>query len=47
MGGPRGRIAPALPAASIILVRDGKAGLEVLMTERAKTMKFEIGRAHV
>jgi 8-oxo-dGTP pyrophosphatase MutT (NUDIX family) len=43
MGGPRGRIAPALPASSIILVRDGKAGLEVLMTERAKTMKFAPG----
>ena len=38
-----GRIVPALPAASIILVRDGKAGLEVLMTERAKTMRFAPG----
>ncbi|WP_262691591.1 NUDIX hydrolase [Kordiimonas aestuarii] len=38
-----GKIAPALPSASIILVRDGKAGLEVLMTERAKTMKFAPG----
>lgn len=36
-------IAEALPAASILLVRDSVAGLEVLMTERAKTMKFAPG----
>ncbi|WP_417448972.1 NUDIX hydrolase [Kordiimonas sp.] len=38
-----GKLAPAVPAASLILVRDGKAGLEVLMTERAKTMRFAPG----
>ncbi len=31
------------PAASILLIRDGHNGLEVLMTERAKTMKFAPG----
>lgn len=36
-------IAPALPAASILLVRDGRGGLEVLMMERAKTMRFAPG----
>lgn len=35
--------APALPAASIILVRDGNTGMEVLMMERAKTMRFAPG----
>lgn len=36
-------IAPAKPASSILLVRDGMGGLEVLMIERAKTMKFAPG----
>ncbi|UTW54057.1 NUDIX domain-containing protein [Kordiimonas sp. SCSIO 12610] len=36
-------IAPALPSASILVVRDGKTGLEVLMMERAKTMRFAPG----
>ncbi|MEX0297494.1 MAG: NUDIX domain-containing protein [Kordiimonas sp.] len=36
-------IAEALPAASILLVRDGSLGLEVLMMERAKTMRFAPG----
>lgn len=36
-------IAKALPASSILLVRDEPAGLEVLMIERAKTMKFAPG----
>jgi len=34
---------PALPAASILLIRDGLGGLEVLMIERAKTMRFAPG----
>ncbi|MCK0071010.1 NUDIX hydrolase [Kordiimonas laminariae] len=37
------KIVTPLPAASVLLVRDGEAGLEVLMTERAKTMKFAPG----
>ncbi len=37
------KIAVPLPAASILLIRDGETGLEVLMTERAKTMKFAPG----
>ncbi|MBL4838670.1 MAG: NUDIX domain-containing protein [Kordiimonadaceae bacterium] len=36
-------IVPALPASSVLLVRDGDTGLEVLMMERAKTMKFAPG----
>lgn len=36
-------IAPALPASSILLIRDGRGGLEVLMIERAKTMRFAPG----
>jgi 8-oxo-dGTP pyrophosphatase MutT (NUDIX family) len=36
-------IAPALPAASILLIRDGIGGVEVLMIERARTMKFAPG----
>jgi 8-oxo-dGTP pyrophosphatase MutT (NUDIX family) len=36
-------IAPALPSASILVVRDGASGLEVLMMERAKTMRFAPG----
>jgi 8-oxo-dGTP pyrophosphatase MutT (NUDIX family) len=36
-------IAPALPSASILIVRDGPSGLEVLMMERAKTMRFAPG----
>lgn len=36
-------IAKPLPASSILVVRDGQTGLEVLMTERAKTMKFAPG----
>lgn len=36
-------IAPALPAASILLIRDGIGGIEVLMIERAKTMRFAPG----
>ncbi len=36
-------IAPAIPASSILLVRDGPTGLEVLMMERPKTMKFAPG----
>ncbi|MBL4639865.1 MAG: NUDIX domain-containing protein [Kordiimonadaceae bacterium] len=36
-------IAPAKPASSVVLVRDGDTGLEVLMMERAKTMKFAPG----
>jgi len=36
-------IAEALPAASVLLIRDGASGLEVLMTERAKTMAFAPG----
>lgn len=36
-------ISPALPASSILLVRDGVGGLEVLMIERAKTMRFAPG----
>ncbi len=36
-------IAPALPSASIILIRDGLSGLEVLMMERSKTMRFAPG----
>lgn len=35
--------APALPSASIVLVRDGSSGLEVLMMKRAATMKFAPG----
>lgn len=38
-----GKIATPLPAASILLVRDGTTGLEVLMMERAKTMRFAPG----
>lgn len=34
---------PAQPAASILLIRDGAGGLEVLMIERAKTMRFAPG----
>lgn len=37
------KIVEALPASSILLVRDGKQGLEVLMIERAKTMRFAPG----
>lgn len=37
------QIAPALPASSVLLIRDGKGGLEVLMIERAKTMRFAPG----
>ncbi|PCI64450.1 MAG: hypothetical protein COB37_01130 [Kordiimonadales bacterium] len=36
-------IATPLPAASILLVRDGERSLEVLMMERAKTMRFAPG----
>lgn len=36
-------IAPALPASSVLLIRDGLGGLEVLMIERAKTMRFAPG----
>ena len=36
-------ISPALPAASILLIRDGVGGLEVLMIERSKTMRFAPG----
>jgi len=36
-------IAVPKPAASILVVRDGETGLEVLMMERAKTMKFAPG----
>lgn len=36
-------VAPALPASSILLIRDGAGGLEVLMIERAKTMRFAPG----
>jgi len=36
-------IVEPLPAASVLLVRDGDDGLEVLMMERAKTMKFAPG----
>lgn len=32
-----------IPSASILLVRDSRAGLEVLMQERPKTMKFAPG----
>ncbi len=39
----RGKTAQALPAASVLLLRDGAEGLEVLMMERAKTMKFAPG----
>ena len=35
--------APALPASSILLVRNGPTGLEVLMMERPKTMRFAPG----
>ncbi|WP_417461739.1 NUDIX hydrolase [Kordiimonas sp.] len=38
-----GRYVKALPASSIMLVRDGMGGVEVLMIERAKTMKFAPG----
>lgn len=34
---------PPLPASSILLIRDGRGGLEVLMTERAKAMRFAPG----
>lgn len=40
---PNNSIAPALPASSILLIRDGRGGLEVLMIERAKTMRFAPG----
>lgn len=36
-------IVEPLPASSVLVVRDGTAGLEVLMMERAKTMKFAPG----
>jgi len=36
-------IVPALPSSSVVLIRDGASGLEVLMVERAKTMKFAPG----
>jgi 8-oxo-dGTP pyrophosphatase MutT (NUDIX family) len=36
-------IAPALPSSSLLLVRDGRGGLEVLMMQRAKTMRFAPG----
>ncbi|WP_262695105.1 NUDIX hydrolase [Kordiimonas aquimaris] len=36
-------IPPAYPAASILLIRDGRTGMEVLMMERAKTMRFAPG----
>lgn len=36
-------VAPAHPSASILLIRDGRSGLEVLMMERAKTMRFAPG----
>ncbi len=36
-------IAPAYPASSVLLIRDGLGGLEVLMIERAKTMRFAPG----
>ena len=35
--------APARPAASILLIRDGARGREVLMLERARTMAFAPG----
>lgn len=38
-----GKVAKALPASSILLIRDGMGGVEVLMIERAKTMKFAPG----
>lgn len=38
-----GNVATALPAASILLIRDSVGGLEVLMMERAKTMRFAPG----
>lgn len=37
------KIAPAYPASSVLLIRDGLGGLEVLMIERAKTMRFAPG----
>lgn len=37
------KIAPAEPASSLLLIRDGRGGLEVLMIERAKTMRFAPG----
>jgi 8-oxo-dGTP pyrophosphatase MutT (NUDIX family) len=37
------KIAEPLPAASVIVVRDVAQGLEVLMIERAKTMRFAPG----
>lgn len=37
------KVATAVPASSILLIRNGRGGLEVLMTERAKTMRFAPG----
>ncbi|SDD63293.1 NUDIX hydrolase [Kordiimonas lacus] len=37
------KIAFPKPASSIMVIRDGQGGLEVLMIERAKTMKFAPG----
>ncbi len=37
------KIVPALPAASVLLLRDGPPGLQVLMMRRALTMKFAPG----
>ncbi len=37
------KIAVPKPASSIMVIRDGQGGLEVLMIERAKTMKFAPG----
>jgi len=36
-------VAVPKPASSILLIRDGQRGVEVLMTERAMTMKFAPG----
>ncbi len=36
-------VAPALPAASVLVVRDGRAGLEVLVTLRSRRMRFAGG----
>jgi len=37
------QVVDALPASSIVVVRDDTCGLEVLMIERAKTMRFAPG----
>ncbi|GHF28551.1 NUDIX hydrolase [Kordiimonas sediminis] len=37
------KIAPALPSATILMVRDGAPGLEVLMLRRPETMRFAPG----